>query len=534
MHDIEHKSTQEEPAFTSEQKGITTTGRQKLPRAWRYVLIGATVLLVLVVIFGSVLALANQRMKQSSVASTTPTTGATTLPTSTAGTSTIGATTLPTPASTPIPSPVPSNHNVNMTIADGVAYLSTADNALYALHASNGALLWHSKIDGSVDRQPLVANGIVYVTSYIGQSGPAYVYALRASDGSLLWRYSNTNYSYLLLSTSDSNIVLVASQGDISALNTRNGTVVWHFATKNTASESPLEVNGVVYFGSSVDNGPGTLYALRASDGTPLWHYATDGYINTPTVLNGVVYLTSGAVKLAALRASDGHQLWKQSIDANLVQSLQLVDGVIYTATTKILTPPAARIANPLQGATDIGALLWSTLQNAPAVKTVPLKEGLSSVYAIRASDGAILWHRTMNNDGESWASWFSVVNRVVYFSDSIPTNGTDTGELFALQSSNSSVLWHDKLNTSPTGALLANGVIYLSSSGSGGFSGVVDAVRASDGSLLWNYPLSGSAWNAPTLVGNTVYVGAANGMAYELRADNGKLLWHYLTNVTG
>src|SRR6266581_8903677 len=59
MHDIEHKSTQEEPAFTSEQKGITTTGRQKLPRAWRYVLIGATVLFVLVVIFGSVLALAN-------------------------------------------------------------------------------------------------------------------------------------------------------------------------------------------------------------------------------------------------------------------------------------------------------------------------------------------------------------------------------------------------------------------------------------------------------------------------------------------
>ena len=36
MHDIEHKSAQEEPASTSEQKGMATTGRQKLPRAWRY------------------------------------------------------------------------------------------------------------------------------------------------------------------------------------------------------------------------------------------------------------------------------------------------------------------------------------------------------------------------------------------------------------------------------------------------------------------------------------------------------------------
>ncbi len=477
MHNIEHKPTQEEPSSSPEQKAATRTEKQKLPRAWRYTIIGATALLVLALVFTGVLSLVNQRAKQSPVVGSTPTIGATTLPTSTAGTSTIGATTLPTPASTPIPSPVPSDHNVNMTIADGVVYLSTADNAVYALHASNGALLWRSKIDGSVDTQPLVANGVVYVTSYVGQSGPAYAYALRASDGSLLWRYSNTNYSYLSLSTSDTNIVFVASQGEISALNTSNGTVVWHFATKNTASGSPLEVNGVVYFGSSLDNGPGTLYALRVSDGTQLWQYATDGYINTPAVANGIVYITSGAVKLAALRASDGHQLWKQSIDANLVQPLQLVDGVLYTATTKILEPPAARIANPLQGATAISALLWSKLQNAPAVKTIPLKQGI-------------------------------------------------------LQSSNGSVLWHDKLNNSPSGALLANGVIYLSSSGS--FSGVVYAVRASDGSLLWNYPLSGGSFDAPTLVGHTVYVGAANGMAYALRTDIGKLLWHYLTNVTG
>ena len=59
-------------------------------------------------------------------------------------------------------------------------------------------------------------------------------------------------------------------------------------------------------------------------------------------------------------------------------------------------------------------------------------------------------------------------------------------------------------------------------------------AVRASDGSLLWNYPLAGGAFNAPTLVGKTVYVGAANSMAYALRTDNGKLLWHYLTQVGG
>jgi eukaryotic-like serine/threonine-protein kinase len=53
-----------------------------------------------------------------------------------------------------------------------------------------------------------------------------------------------------------------------------------------------------------------------------------------------------------------------------------------------------------------------------------------------------------------------------------------------------------------------------------------------SDGSLLWNYPISGSIYNAPVLDGTTLYVGATNGMAYALQADNGTLLWHYLTQV--
>ena len=110
MHDIEHKSAQEEPASTPEQKGITTTGRQKLPRAWRYVIIGATVLLVLAVIFAGVLALTNQRAKQSPIAGTTPTTG-------------------------------------TSTLVGNTVYVGAANGMAYALHAGNGKVLWHYLTD---------------------------------------------------------------------------------------------------------------------------------------------------------------------------------------------------------------------------------------------------------------------------------------------------------------------------------------------------------------------------------------------------
>ena len=121
MHNLEHKPAQEEPSSLPEQKGAKISERQKLPRAWRYIIIGATVLLVLALIFTGVLSLANQRAKQSPVKKTTPTIGATALPTSTAGTSTIGAPTLPTLASTPIPAPAFSNHMVNITTRGGIA-----------------------------------------------------------------------------------------------------------------------------------------------------------------------------------------------------------------------------------------------------------------------------------------------------------------------------------------------------------------------------------------------------------------------------
>jgi outer membrane protein assembly factor BamB len=536
MHNIEHKPAQEEPASTSKEKGATMTERQKLPRAWRYAIIGGSVLLVFAVIIAGLLTFVNQKAKPSPRIVPTHTNGASTIPTTIAR-----ETTLPAPVATPIPAPAFSDQTVNITIAGGVAYLSTSDyyastsnNAVYALRTGNGALLWHQKIEGSADQAPLVANGVVYVTSYVGQNGPAYAYAFRASDGSLLWRYRNTNYSYLSPSTSDSNVVYVASQDGISALNTSNGVSLWHFAAQDTGSTWPLEVNGTVYFSSSSDNGSGTLYALRASDGHPIWQYKTGSYTNTPLVANGVVYINSDGGSLAALRASDGHQLWKRIIDANLIQSPQLVNGVLYTTTTKISEPPAAYSASPLQATTAIGSLLWNTFQNVPAAQTIPQKQGLSSVYAIRASDGSILWHYTMNHGGNSWASWLSVENGVVYASAITDTSGTTSlGDIYALQSSNGSVLWHDKLNMSPGNALLANGIIYLSTS-NGSSNGTVYAVRASDGTLFWDYPISGSMFNTPILDSNSIYVSANNGMAYALRADNGRIVWHYFIQVGG
>jgi outer membrane protein assembly factor BamB len=245
-------------------------------------------------------------------------------------------------------------------------------------------------------------------------------------------------------------------------------------------------------------------------------------------VADGVAYIASGWGVLTALRASDGHQLWTQKIDADELQSVRLVNGFIYTAAIKM--SPQAALA-PTTGSlleTMANAFLWNTRQLAPAKPTMPQKIGVSSVSALRASDGKAVWHSTLGNGKNSWVNWFAVEQGVVYASTT-PMDGDETsqGDVYALQSRDGSVFWHDKLKVSPSRALLANGVIYLSSS-KGVDAGTVSALEAKNGSLLWNYASSGPMQESPILADNALYVGTTNGIIYALQAKNGTLLWQY------
>ena len=130
------------------------------------------------------------------------------------------------------------------TVVDGVAYIGSDDDNVYALGMS-GNQLWSYTTGGGVDSSPAVANGVVYVGSLDNN-----VYALDASTGTLLWRY----------------------------------------ATGGGVDSSPAVANGVVYVGSADKN----LYALNASTGVLLFSYKTGGPVySSPAVANGMVYIGS-------------------------------------------------------------------------------------------------------------------------------------------------------------------------------------------------------------------------------------------------
>lgn len=438
--------------------------------------------------------------------------------------SVINAHVLPTPTAQPVNAAATYGYSTQVVVVNGVAYVGTVNNAFYALRASDGALLWRTKIDGAVDEPPVVTDGVVYFSTYIGQSGPANVFALRASDGLRLWEY-HAGSSYVPTPVVANGLVYLDAPNGVVALHANDGTQAWHFAAGDNTYLSSV-VNGVLYLSSHQgDSGPGTAYALHAGDGSLLWQYKSSKILDAPDVINGVAYVGAWDGTLFALRASDGRLLWHTTLSGSPLW-MQQTNDVLYVATQKVIYPTASSAASPVQ-ALAVNSLLQAI---APASRTIPHKQILTDLYALRVSDGTTLWRNELNSGTDSFANWFVVDNGVIYGTENVNTNLTNHNYVYAMRGSDSKLLWQDETDISSGTAQLANGVIYVTSGNS--LQTTLYALRESDGSLLWNYPIAATSTNAPVLVGNVLYVGAENGMIYALSAGNGKLLWHYQTNV--
>ena len=263
-------------------------------------------------------------------------------------------------------------------VANGVVYVGSNDGNMYALNASTGGKLWSYAAGTEVLASPAVANGTVYCQAVSSVSGNLYAFGLSGSTGALLWSYTLADRPTSAPQSSPAvanGVVYIGGNDTVYALNASTGVQLWSYDTGFPVESSPAVANGVVYIGN--DNG--TLYALNASTGALLWSYSMGGLVPaSPAVANGVVYFPSspapgsgsaGEVMIHALNASTGIELWSFPIGGNEQSSPALANGVVY-----------------------IG--------------------GNDTVYALNASTGAKLW--SFDTEGEVGSSPV-VVDGVVY-----------------------------------------------------------------------------------------------------------------------
>ena len=96
------------------------------------------------------------------------------------------------------------------------------------------------------------------------------------------------------------------------------------------------------------------------------------------------------------------------------------------------------------------------------------------SVYALRASDGSVLWRY---RGGEGDAASLTVAQGLVYFA-------LQTGEIDALRASDGSVLWRytPQVPATQLPPLVADDLVLIALQ-----DGSIDALRTSDSTLFWH-----------------------------------------------
>jgi outer membrane protein assembly factor BamB len=383
-------------------------------------------------------------------------------------------------------------------------------SSISTLRADDGTLRWQYKTD--VYKPTVITDaGVVYVAGQVvtGPSRFSIVYALRASDGAVLWKTSldTTAVSWLFL-WQKQLFALDVLGGTIFSLQSANGKLLWSTSTSPVFSQQPILsqqiVDGVLYVTvNDVVSAHGSLYAFDAQRGTRLWQYGAHyGSLLQPFVLDGVVYITDvppllrqhDHSRVVALQASDGMPLWQyEQQDAAGFSPPVVSNGVVYLGNSNIL---AGRNAYLYALQAKDGSLLWKTntgtrdnIEEAPLI----MEEGivyLATVFhptllALRAHDGTLLWKNSHEfipamNPQPGW-----LISRDAVYAVDGKTS------VSALCPANGKAFWRTPLASArgplDTPVVVVNGSVYITDS----LSGTLYALKTQDGSQVWRYRIT-------------------------------------------
>jgi outer membrane protein assembly factor BamB len=321
----------------------------------------------------------------------------------------------------------------SVAVVGGVAYVGTSQQAVYALDALTGRLLWRHLMDSGKATYLAPASGVVIAANGYNGVQPAGfaggVYGLDPGTGKLLWNVdaqgvdglatagdmvyaatsvkSVTTGGITALSTgtgellwtfnfptpvdvqagvavADDIVYTTTTLGEIFALSAGTGNMLWRVADPAiTFKTGPVVANGVLFASSAHDtqnNSNPVLYALNARTGHVLWQHPLGTALNAAPATDGAGLVFAdivrnqtsrqlGAGGMSALNATTGQQLWQVPIAGALYDITPGTGNVVYTGS-----------ANGVLGAwqADTGNHLWSYQASAAVNSGLVINDGIA------------------------------------------------------------------------------------------------------------------------------------------------------------
>jgi len=203
-----------------------------------------------------------------------------------------------------------------IAFGEGLIFATNGYNEVLAIQPNDGTIVWRKSIPTPSRAAPTVMDGRVFVTTLDNR-----LIVLSATDGSNQWEYTGINETAGLVgaasSAANSDIVVpVFTSGELTALRVQNGSVAWsdnlssikRFGGTSSISDIkalPVLDRGLVF---AISFG-GRLVAIDQRSGTRVWQRDIAGS-NTPWVAGNHVFVLSADGELVALSREKGVIRW--------------------------------------------------------------------------------------------------------------------------------------------------------------------------------------------------------------------------------
>jgi outer membrane protein assembly factor BamB len=211
-------------------------------------------------------------------------------------------------------------------VSHGLVFQDTAGAKLNALDARSGKKLWTTDIDGGSDSggTPAVADGVVYTYSAIGLK------AHTASTGALLWHTDSGGGSteYTSPALANGRVLLLTDRG-LTAYDAATGAYEWSQWTLSGYYGSLAVARDHAY---TLDPA-GAIWNYDANIGVPTLMQGQIGQTGSPTIANGILYVTAAPANNYDVSAYDvrtGALLWSAPLEAQAQTSPVVSNGMVY------------------------------------------------------------------------------------------------------------------------------------------------------------------------------------------------------------
>jgi outer membrane protein assembly factor BamB/tRNA A-37 threonylcarbamoyl transferase component Bud32 len=206
-------------------------------------------------------------------------------------------------------------------INEGAIYFGSEDKRLYAINLRNGKVNWSYYSDGPIRSSPCIAEGHVFIGSDDG-----YLHAVNAASGRRAWRVE-TGAPVRSTPLVDNDLVFIGVEsGDFYCLDF-GGLIKWRFKSKRAITGSAIISQGILYVGS-VD---GTFYALDAKTGFPIWRYRLGKpSISTPCLADNFVFTGAADGDIYCLDNRTAKEIWRYSTEHQVTGSPIIYKDALY------------------------------------------------------------------------------------------------------------------------------------------------------------------------------------------------------------